>query len=226
MGKLPHLMKDPSSDGELEGMNMNKNGRPYSYPDTVIMSIAGIRAIHCPLPYRMCQGMAELALGEEDAPDHVTLWRRIRAMEIRQEGNITTIRNGNDVLCLIPDATGLAPATRSDWIHHKHRKARGFIKLSVMINQETREILAFRVTDERKGDSSQFKDLVDGSLGALGLDPESLRAGILAKGEPRHRVPTPRRPGVAPKDPQDLRDPQNCTACCLSALQGMPEGSL
>ena len=182
MGKLLHLTRDPSSDRELEGMNMNKNGRPYSYPDTVIVSIAGIRAIHSPLPYRMCQGMAESALGEEDAPEHVTLWRRIKAMEIRQEGSITTVRNGNDVLCLIPDTTGLAPATRSDWIHHKHRKARGFIKLSVMINQETREILAFRVTDERKGDSSQFKDLVDGSLGALGLDPESLRAGVLAKG--------------------------------------------
>ncbi len=147
MGKLLHLTNDPSSDGELEGMDTNKNGRPYSYPGTVIMSIAGIRAIHGPLPYRMCQGMAESALGEEDAPDHVTLWRRIKAMEIRQEGSITTVRNGNDVLCLIPDATGLAPATRSDWIHHKHRKARGFIKLSVMINQETREILAFRVTD-------------------------------------------------------------------------------
>ncbi len=182
MGKLLHLTNDPSSDGELEGMNTNKNGRPYSYPGTVIMSIAGIRAIHGPLPYRMCQGMAESALGKEDAPDHVTLWRRIKAMEIRQEGSITTVRNGNDVLCLIPDATGLAPATRSDWIHHKHRKAHGFIKLSVMINQETREILAFRVTDERKGDSSQFKDLVDGSLGALGLDPESLRAGVMAKG--------------------------------------------
>ena len=51
-----------------------------------------------------------------------------------------------------------------------------------MINQETREILAFRVTDEREGDSSQFKDLVDGSLEALGLDSESLRAGVLAKG--------------------------------------------
>ena len=61
MGKLLHLTKDPSSDGELEGMNMN--GLPYSYPDTVIMSIAGMRAIHGPLPYRMCQGMAESALG-------------------------------------------------------------------------------------------------------------------------------------------------------------------
>ena len=153
--------------------------------------------------------------------------------EIRQEGSITTVRNGNDVLCLIPDATGLAPATRSDWIHHKHRKARGFIKLSVMINQETREILAFRVTDERKGDSSQFKDLVDGSLGALGLDSESLRAGVLAKVAANAQGTDAAAAGVAPKDPQreargpqTPRDPQNGTACCLSALQGMPEGSL
>ena len=142
VGKLLHLTKAPGSDEELEGMNMKKNGRPYSYPDTVIMAIAGIRAIHGPLSYRMCQGMAISALGEEDAPDHVTLWRRIKAMKVLQEGSITTVRNGGDVLCLIPDATGLAPATRSDWIHHKHRKARGFIKLSAMINQETREILA------------------------------------------------------------------------------------
>ena len=128
-------------------MNMNKNGRPYSYPDIVIMPIAGIRAIHGPLSYRMCRGMVELALSEEDAPDRVALWQRMEAMEVRQEGNITMVRNGNDVPCLIPGATELAPVTRSDWIRHKHRKARGFIKLSVMINQETREILAFRVTD-------------------------------------------------------------------------------
>ena len=181
VGKLLHLTKAPGSDEELEGMNMKKNGRPYSYPDTVIMAIAGIRAIHGPLSYRICQGMAISALGEEDAPDHVTLWRRIKAMKVLQECSITTVRNGGDVLCLIPDATGLAPATRSDWIHHKHRKARGFIKLSAMINQETREILAFRVTDERKGDSSQFNALVDDSLEALGLDPEDLRAGVLEK---------------------------------------------
>ena len=105
MGKLLHLTEDPASDGEVEGMSTNKNGRPYSYPDTVIISIARICSIHGHLPYRMCQGMAESALGKEDAPDHVTLWRRIKAMEIRQEGSITTVRNGNDVLCLIPDAT-------------------------------------------------------------------------------------------------------------------------
>ena len=179
IGKLLHLTKIPSSDGDFECMNMKKNGHPYSYPDTVIMAIAEIRAIRGPLLYRMCQRMAISALGEEDAPDHITMWRRIKAMKVRQEGSIIMVRSGSDVLCRIPDATGLAPATRSDWIHHKHRKACGFIKLSVMINQETREILAFRVTDERKGDSSQFNALVDDSLEALGLDPEDLRAGVL-----------------------------------------------
>ena len=82
----------------------------------------------------MYQGMAESTPGEEDAPDHVILWRRVGAMEVRQEGSIATVRNGNDVLCLIPDAAGLAQTARSDWIHRKHRKARGFIKLSAMMN--------------------------------------------------------------------------------------------
>ena len=134
MGKLLHLTKVPDTDDDLEVMNAGKNGHPYEYPDTVVMAIAGIRSMLGPLPYRKCQGMAVSALGEEDAPDHVTIWRRINAMEVRQEGGLTTVRKGNDILCLIPDATGLAPSTRSDWIHHKHRKARGFIKLSVMIN--------------------------------------------------------------------------------------------
>ena len=68
MGKLLHLTKDPSSDGELEGMNVNKNGRPYSYPDTVIMSIAGIRAIHGPLPYRNVPGNGRIGLGRGGCP--------------------------------------------------------------------------------------------------------------------------------------------------------------
>ncbi len=184
MGKLPHLTKDPSSDGELEGMNTNKNGRPYSYPGTVMMPIAGIRAVHGPLPYRMCQGMAESALGEEDAPDHVTLWRRINAMGVRREGSMTTVRNGDGVPCPIPDAAGPAPATRSDRMHHRRREARGFTRLNVTISRETREILAFRVTDGRlvpvQGSGGRF---------AGGARPGSgePRAGVLAKGAAKAR---------------------------------------
>ena len=86
----------------------------------------------------------------------------------------------------------------------------------VMINQP-REILAFRVTDERKGDSSQFKDLVDGSLGALGLEIRRASGqGSWRRGQPRHKVPMPGREsagsaaeGTGPQAPRD----QNGTAC-------------
>ena len=180
----------------------------------------------------MCQGMAESALGEEDAPDHVTLWRRIKAMEVRQEGNITTVRNGNDVLCLHTGRhrTGTGHAKRLDTPQAQE---------GARIHQAERHDKpgdpgdSFRVTDERKGDSSQFKDLVDGSLEALGLDSESLRVGVLAKGAANAQGTDAATAGSAPKDPQRKarepqapQDPQNGTACCLSALQGMPEGSL
>ena len=119
-------------------------------------------------------------------------------------------------------------------MHHKHRKARGFIKLSVMINQETREILAFRVTDERKGDSTQFKDLVNGSLGALGLDPESLRAGGPGEGgsqgtryrcrggrESRRKIRSGRRDGHRRRG---IR--RTVRQAAFLPCKGMPEGSL
>ena len=54
-------------------------------------------------------------------------------------------------------------------------KAR-FIRLSVMIDQDTREILAFRISDEKTGDMPQLKGLIDDTLENLGIDPEDLKA--------------------------------------------------
>ncbi len=68
MGKLLHLQKDPGSDGELDRMNANKNGRPYQYPDVAVMAIAGIRSIYGTLSYRMCQGMASNRIKDSENP--------------------------------------------------------------------------------------------------------------------------------------------------------------
>ena len=82
-----------------------------------------------------------------------------------------------------------------------------------MINQETREILAFRVTDERKGDSSQFNDLVDDSLKILGLDAAGLRDGV-HKG----KVKEARRAGCSKKS--QSKDPPDA-----GAAGDVPDGS-
>ena len=55
-------------------------------------------------------------------------------MKVLQECSIILVRKGSDVICRVPDAIELVLVTRSGWIHHKHEEARGFIKLSVMIN--------------------------------------------------------------------------------------------
>ena len=68
MGKLLHLQKDPGSDGELDRMNANKNGRPYQYPDVAVMAIAGIRSIYGTLAVPNVSGMAMSALGPRGRP--------------------------------------------------------------------------------------------------------------------------------------------------------------
>ena len=48
--------------------------------------------------------------------------------------------------------------------------------MSVMIDQDTREILAFRISDEKTGDMPQLKSLIDDTLENLRIDPKDLKA--------------------------------------------------
>ena len=116
-----------------------------------------------------------MALGEENASDHTTIWRRINKMNVTSVDDTIEVRSKNGMLRLIPDGTGLAPSTRSEWIHHKHKVKRGWIRLSIMIEHDARKILAFRVTDERIGDSPQFEGLMEDSLKCLGIDADERR---------------------------------------------------
>ena len=127
------------------------------------------------LACRGCEGLAIMALGEENAPDHTTIWRRINKMNVTSVDDTVEVRSKNGMLRLIPDGTGLAPSTRSEWIHHKHKVKRGWIRLSVMVDHDTMKVLAFRVTDERIGDSPQFEGLLEDSLKCLGIDADELR---------------------------------------------------
>ena len=81
-------------------------------------------------------------------------------MDVTSVGGAIEVRSKKGLLRLIPDGTGLTPATRSEWIHHKHKVKRGWIRLSIMIDHDTHKILAFRVTDERIGDSPRFEGLM------------------------------------------------------------------
>ena len=69
-------------------------------------------------------------------------------MNVTSVDDTVEVRSKNGMLRLIPDGTGLAPSTRSEWIHHRHKVKRGWIRLSAMVDHDTMKVLAFRVTDE------------------------------------------------------------------------------
>ena len=61
-------------------MNRRKNGRPFTYDEETIMTIAGIK-YRLQLGCRECEGLARMALGEGNALDFTTLCRRINKMD-------------------------------------------------------------------------------------------------------------------------------------------------
>ena len=91
-------------------------------------------------------------------------------------GHSGIARSKTSTVRVIPDGTGLTPGNRGEWIRKTHKLRRRFIRLSVMIDQDTREILAFRISGEKTGDMPQLKGLIDDTLENLGIDPEDLKA--------------------------------------------------
>ena len=118
-GTVLVLHLDKNSDADIAKMNRRKNDHPFTYSETLIVSIAIIRTV-CGLPYRMCEGLAQEVLGRENAPDFTTLQRRINKIDTTlvnkhsgmARGKTTTVR-------IIPDGTGMTPS-----VLYRERKVR------------------------------------------------------------------------------------------------------
>lgn len=65
---------------------------------------------------------------------------------------------------LAVDSTGLRQYNRRKWIRHKQKIRRGFVKLHVMVDVDTKKILAVQVIDDRAGDSPMLVLLLDEAL--------------------------------------------------------------
>ena len=182
-GKMIHLALPDKMDEELKQMNAGKNGHPFVYSECLVMAIIGIR-LQLGIALRCAEGMAIAALGEENAPDHVTLWRRTKSLDASITGRTITIKGKGSILQMIIDGTGMSPSAKGDYIRYKYkiRTKLGFIRLSVMIEQDIMRVLGFTVTDETIGDSPQFEPLIRQALKSMGIDPDVRRAAVMEAG--------------------------------------------
>ena len=142
---------------ELEEMNRGKDGARYRYPETLIKLQGLIRALFR-LPYRQLEGFTHALSRWEPrltVPDYTTC-RRVNTLNIDLEPHIDPERP----VTIAVDSTGIKVADRGEWMRAKWRRRRGFLKIHIAVDVETRQIVSLEVTDERTGDGRMLRRLV------------------------------------------------------------------
>jgi len=158
-------------DSELERMNAGKEGGRYVYPE-VFVRLLGYVHLLFHLPYRQTEGFLK-ALRRFDSrfqvPDYSTIDRRVNRLGVRL-GDEEERSYGDDLIIAV-DASGIKVANRGDWMRHKWKVRRGYLKIHIAVDVKRKKILALKVTDEKTGDGRMLQPLVD----------EASRKGKVAK---------------------------------------------
>ena len=145
-------------DSELERMNKGKEGGRYAYPELFIR-LLGYMHLLFHLPYRQTEGFLR-GLRRFDSrvqvPDYSTIDRRVNGLDVKldEEGY------GEDVVIAL-DASGIKVANRGDWIRHKWKVKRGYLKIHIAVEMKSKKIMSMDVTSEKVSDGGHLKKLVD-----------------------------------------------------------------
>jgi IS5 family transposase len=157
-------------NSELERMNAGKEGGRYVYPE-VFVRLLGYVHLLFHLPYRQTEGFLK-ALRRYDSrievPDYSTIDRRVNRLGVRLGDEED--RYGDDLIIAV-DASGIKVANRGDWMRHKWKVRRGYLKIHIAVDVKRKKILALKVTDEKTGDGGMLQPLVE----------EASRKGKIAK---------------------------------------------
>lgn len=182
-------------EDDLEGMNTEKNGRPYEYPEEFIRFL-GVLHVLFNLPYRQTEGFVR-ALGRFvpnlRKPDHATIHRRVSKLSFDIEDSL--FRSSHPVVIAI-DASGVKVTNRGGWIREKWKKRKGYLKIHFAVNTKTKEVDAFEVTTEETGDTRMFKALVDGASEVNDIDSVVADAAYDSKDNFNHLAKNGIKPGI------------------------------
>ncbi|KXB04790.1 hypothetical protein AKJ50_02010 [candidate division MSBL1 archaeon SCGC-AAA382A13] len=89
-----------------------------------------------------------------EVSDYSRLCRRFKDLDLK-------IPESEDKVVAAVDATEIKVTNRGEWIRKYHRdERRGWIKVHVAVDAETKKLLSIEVTDEKTGDSKVFGKLV------------------------------------------------------------------
>ena len=145
-------------DDNLDRMNENKKGKPYSFPDSFI-HIIGYMRIYFHLPYRQTEGIIK-ATGKNlpDHPSYSQICRRVNKLDITSN----RLDDNDDDIIIAIDEYGIKVTNRGQWMQEKWQlKKKGYIKIHVAVDIKTKEILALEITDEKVHDGKIMPKLIE-----------------------------------------------------------------
>ena len=151
-------------DKELEEMNYKKRGRPYKFPESFMIFLAFIHIAF--LPFRQMEGfLRKLSeyIPKLKAADYSTICKRLQKMHI----DLPLQDIGNDVIIAL-DSSGMKVSNRGEWIRHKWKVRKGWIKVHIAVDVKTKSLLALEITDERTGDGEMLEPLVEKAKKTIG----------------------------------------------------------
>ena len=151
---------DPGWEKDLKAANRHKEGAPFLYAEGMIMAAAALRTAFM-LKYRQLSGMLGEMLKGADSPCYTTIFRRMQKLDVDIAENIITVRDKTCNLVMIADATGLKQHNRGEWIRKKWKVRRGFVKMHLMVDADTKQVLAVSVTSDAVGDSTELPALLE-----------------------------------------------------------------
>lgn len=133
---------------EVNRMNAGKIGQPYLYPDSMIQFLAVLHVKG--FDYRALQGIIQALSDNHKFKFPVIYYTQICRRVNRLEINFEVVENN---LVVAGDGTGEKVSNRGEWIRHKWKVKRGWIKV-VILGTPDGKIVDVRIgtetLDERK----------------------------------------------------------------------------
>lgn len=158
-------------NSELAEMNACKEGAKFVYPDSCIR-YAGTTRCLLGLEYRQLQGfLAGLnRFVKLPVPDYTTIQRRFNKLSVNLH---IKPKKSSEPFWLAVDASGECVTNRGEWMRKIHRKGKideckGFIKIHVGIDVQTKQLVSFEVTTDKTGDNTMFDAVLFGAINNTG----------------------------------------------------------
>ena len=175
-------------DSEIARMNENKEGKPFTFPDSFILVIGYLRT-YLHLPYRQTEGVIK-ATGRSLPchPSYGHICKRINRLniDIKKEDSI----DDDEPIIIAVDSTGIKVTNRGQWMTEKwdmknnnnNNNKKGYLKIHVAVNIETKEILALEVTNEKIHDGKMMRKLIGDVMNTTTHTANNKIESVLADG--------------------------------------------